>query len=230
MSVYDGLATEYDHLIADRRDEHTAEVTAMMVALAGSGPGLAVDVGCGTGVVSGALVDAHWTVVGVDISRKEIGIVAAEKRLYAGIVGDAGALPIAQGRADLVVSTYTHTDVPDWSRTVQQISLTLRSGGRCVYVGMHPAFVGTHAQRIGGKTVLHSGYYRDNRLRFDGPGLTPGGWRRRVGVRHRTLGDFLTAFAAAGMTIEAVTEGGDGGPRPGGGDMPWLIGVRAMRF
>lgn len=230
MSVYDGLADEYDTLIARMRDDHTNEVVAMLLALAGSGPGIAVDVGCGTGLVSGALVDESWTVIGVDISREEIGIVATEKRLFAGVVGDVERLPIALGRADLVVSTYTHTDVPSWPRMVQQIAYALRSGGRCVYVGMHPAFVGAHAQRIGGKTVLHTGYYRDDRLRFDGPGLTPGGWRRRVGVRHWTLGAFLTAFPAAGLTIERVVEGGDGGPRPGGGDMPWLISVQAIRF
>ena len=229
-TVYDGLAEEYDDLIERGRPSHTDEVARLTTVLTGPGPGLCVDVGCGTGAISEALIDAGWTVLGVDIARVEIGMAVADKRLHHGIVGDASRLPLRDGTADLVASTYTHTDVPSWQATLHGIARSLRSGGRVVYVGMHPAFTGPHAERYAGRTILHSGYYRDRRLRYDGPGLTPGGWREQVGVRHWTLGDFLTAFAKAGLTIEQVVEGADGGPRPGGGDMPWLIGIRAMRF
>lgn len=228
-AVYDAVAREYDAL-TDRRDAHTRQVASMTLELAGSGPGLCVDVGCGTGAISQVVTDAGWTTVGIDLSQAELDIAMRNKRVGSGVRADALALPIQRGVADLTLSTYTHTDVADWNETVRRSAQVLRPGGLFVYVGMHPAFTGPHAQRIADRTVLHSGYYRDPTLRFDGPGLTPGGWREHVGVRHRSLGEFLNAFPTAGLVINQVTEGADGGPSADGGDMPWLIGVRAVRL
>lgn len=229
VTTYDDVAVEYEQQITGPGDAHTAELTRMVLALTGPGPGRCVDVGCGTGVVSNTLTDAGWTVVGIDMSRVEIGIATEHKRVAGAAVGDALRLPVRSQSADLVLSTYTHTDVLSWKGTLLRAADAVRPDGACVYVGMHPAFAGAHAQRIGGVTVLHSGYYQDRSLRFDGPGLTPGGWRQTVGVRHRTLGDLLNAFPTAGLSIELVTEGAYGGPVPGGADVPWLIGIRARK-
>jgi len=228
--IYDRVADAYEEQITGPGDAHTAELIGMVTALTGPGPGRCVDVGCGTGVVSEALTDSGWTVLGVDLSRVEIGIATEHKRVVGAVVGDALRLPIRPGAADLALSTYTHTDVPSWEATLACAAQAVRAGGRVVYVGMHPAFSGPHAERVDGVTVLHSGYYRDARLRFDGPGLTPDGWRQRVGVRHRTLADLLTAFPSAGLTIARVTEGAYGGPTGVGADMPWLIGIRAVKL
>lgn len=227
-AVYDTVAREYDALTDN--DTHTQQVADMALGLTGPGPGLCIDIGCGTGAVSQVISDAGWTTIGIDLSLTELDIALRNKRVSGAVAGDALTLPIQRGVADLTLSTYTHTDVPDWDATVLRAAQTLRSGALFVYVGMHPAFVGPHAQRIADRTVLHTGYYRDPTLRFDGPGLTPGGWRERVGVRHRSLAEFLNAFPRAGLVVNQVTEGADGGPSAGGGDMPWLIGIRAVRL
>lgn len=227
-SVYDTVAEEYEEIT--QRMTHTDEVAQMLLTLTGHGPGICVDVGCGTGAVSEALTDAGWTVTGVDLSVAELRIAVDGHRIGMGAVGDAMRLPLRRESIDLVVSTYTHTDVASWQETLISAAQALRPGGRIAYIGMHPAFVGPHAQRVAGMTVLHSGYYRDTNLRFDGPGLTPGGWRQRVGVRHLPLSSFLTSFALAGLAINRVTESHTGGPVETGGDLPWLIGVRATKL
>jgi hypothetical protein len=93
----------------------------------------------------------------------------------------------------------------------------MRPGGRFVYVGTHPCFVGPFSRYpMGELPVLHEGYRRTDLVR-EGPGIGDGIWRR-VGGRHMPLATFLSAFLDAGLTIERVEE-------PGPEDFPRVLAL-----
>jgi hypothetical protein len=84
-------------------------------------------------------------------------------------------------------------------------------GGRFVYVGTHPCFVGPFAERSAddGSRRLHKGY-RDAGWHNEGPGIGTTGLRHRVGVRHVPLADLANAMAGTGLMLERFAEdGGD---------------------
>jgi ubiquinone/menaquinone biosynthesis C-methylase UbiE len=96
-----------------------------------------LDVGCGTGI---NLLEAARTLApcqsltGVDLSP---GMLAAARRkaAAAGVkatfaVGDAEALPLADGSVDLVICNSAYHWFPDRSRAVQEMARVLRPGGQ----------------------------------------------------------------------------------------------------
>jgi hypothetical protein len=73
----------------------------------------------------------------------------------------------------------------------------LRPGGRLVYLGLHPAYVGAFIARQDEPDrheVRITAGYGDERLRRDPTGRFP--MRSRVGARNLALGTFLSAFLA----------------------------------
>ena len=64
---------------------------------------LAVDVGCGSGQLTGALAGHFDTVVGVDVSEAQLAHAAADPRIRY-LVGSSDALPVPDGSAALVVA------------------------------------------------------------------------------------------------------------------------------
>jgi SAM-dependent methyltransferase len=96
-----------------------------------------LDVGCGSGALSQRIVDsaAPAAVVGVDSSE---GFVAHARAHVAGAqfqVGDAQALPVANGEFDAVVSGLVLNFVPDQPKAVAEMRRAARPGGKvAVYV------------------------------------------------------------------------------------------------
>ena len=97
-------------------------------------PGKAwLDVGCGTGALSQRILDtaAPASVVGVDSSE---GFVAHAKAHVADKradfrVGDAQALPVADGEFDAVLSGLVLNFVPDQAKAVSEMRRATRPGG-----------------------------------------------------------------------------------------------------
>jgi SAM-dependent methyltransferase len=81
-----------------------------------------LDVGCGTGALSAAARAAGATVTGVDPSR---GFVAGLPDV---VVGDARALPFADGRFDVVVSGLALNFVPDPALALAEQTRVAASG------------------------------------------------------------------------------------------------------
>jgi hypothetical protein len=74
-----------------------------------------------------------------------------------------------------------------------------------------------------GTPALHPGYRPSRRYDHTAPGVgDPEGLRARVGARHLTLADFVTAFASAGLRIDRLEELGER-------DYPYLVALRARR-
>jgi SAM-dependent methyltransferase len=219
---YDAIAEWYDELMTGgATTDASGEATRQTLwTLLGRGPGRCLDLGCGTGVRAPEVRDLGWTVVGIDISRKELRIARTSNRLRPVACADAVRLPAGSGSFDAVVSFATHTDMDDWAAAVGEVGRVLRPGGIFVYAGMHPCFIGPFSElREDGTRVLHEGY-RDTRRRFDGPGIGDG-LRGRVGVKHLPLPHLLNPVIAAGMHIERFAESSDRA-------LPLLLAFRAI--
>jgi SAM-dependent methyltransferase len=221
---YDGHADWYDESIA----AYSATAAPLLLRLVGSGPGRCLDVGCGTGAHLAALAGAGWSVVGLDASADQLR-VARHRPGSLGIAlvqADAAGLPFADGGLDLVVSEFTHTDVDDFAALAAEARRVLRSGGRFVYIGLHPCFTGPLAEqpRADGARIVHPGY-RKAGWRSSGPGTVAGGLTSRVGFRHLPLADLLMSMLNAGLDLVHVEEGGNLDPPDllalvGGVDVP----------
>lgn len=213
---YDGIADWYEHEFRDPRLAGDLENAA--VRLLGRGTGRLLDVGCGTGRFAEKFAQYGWTVTGVDISEDMLRI--ARNRGLDVIQADATALPFDADVFDAVTSTWTHTDIDDFSAMVREVSRVLKDGGPFVYMGAHPCFVGPHSQFVAAEGVptLHPGYRRTERY-VAGPGITPDGLRIRVGATHLPLGLFLQTFFDAGFRLEHFEESE---PR----EYPYMVALR----
>lgn len=120
---------------------------------------------------------------------------------------DAARLPFASSSLPLVVATFIHTDVDDWEGTVREVARVLRPGGRFVYYGLHPCYIGHFSDRQHakdeGRVVLVEGY-GERELRYEGAGASF--LRPKVGGRHVSLEAFLQAFIDAGLMLRRVEE------------------------
>jgi ubiquinone/menaquinone biosynthesis C-methylase UbiE len=215
---YDDIAEWYDAEFATTELGESAR--RVVQRLLGDGPGRLLDLGCGGGVNALAFEEHGWTVTGVDISPAQLEL--ARKRGIEVIEADAADLPLEDAAFDAVVSILTHTDVGDFAGLVREAARVLRPGGKFVYLGVHPCFVGPHAF-VHARDVpeLHPGY-RDTSFRTEAPGIWSEGLRAKVGAHHLPLGLFIQVFLDAGFALEQFEE-------PEGREYPYIVALRARR-
>ncbi|OLR91732.1 hypothetical protein BJP25_25235 [Actinokineospora bangkokensis] len=106
------------------------------LAYARLGAGRGVDVGAGRGTVVAELAERGFAPVGVDLSEAMVAEAAREHPGHDFRVGDAYALPMADGELDWYHAerVYIHLDDPD--RAAAEALRVLRPGGRVVVVDM----------------------------------------------------------------------------------------------
>ena len=170
---------------------------------------------CATGEETLSWAVAGAEAVGVDISDVEIDL-AIEKASAAGIAArfvaaDVGALPpdLARGDVDVV---YTATGVlvwiPDLARWADAIVAALAPGGRFVLFEEHPMAMCLWVKD--GRVEIVEDYFDTGR-----PAEYEGGWAHFEGGEDAvekqyefgwTLGQVITALAAAGLRIERMDE------------------------
>jgi SAM-dependent methyltransferase len=215
---YDEFAEWYDAEFATTELGESAR--RIVLRLLGAGPGKLLDVGCGGGSHALAFAEQGWQVTGVDISAGQLEL--ARKRGVEVVEADASSLPFEEAAFDSAVSMFTHTDVEDFAAVVREIARVLRPGGRLVYLGVHPCFVGPHAF-VHDRDVpeLHPGY-RDSSYRREAPGIWGEGLRAKVGAWHLPLGIFLQTFLDAGLALEQLEE-------PEGREYPHIVALRARK-
>jgi SAM-dependent methyltransferase len=220
---YDGLADWYDTW-SERPAvaSFSAEAAEAVLRLLGPGPGRCLDIGCGGGRLLVALAEAGWTASGVDLSEDQLRVAETRAGAVAEALvrADAASLPCADGEFDAVVSTFTHTDLDDPGAAFAESARVLRRGGRFVYAGAHPCFVGPYAHATADGVLVPPGYW-DDRLHFDAPGFGDG-VRRLAGARHVPLAGLLNHVAGAGLVLEHVEELR--------GDPPGILAFRAVRL
>lgn len=101
---------------------------AILSLLPGS-PGLAVDLGCGPGLLAGQLLERGAAVIGIDQSSN---LLARARRNFPAADFRAGTLeriPLDDGRADLVIAAMVLHHLPDPARGLREIFRVLRPGG-----------------------------------------------------------------------------------------------------
>ncbi|MDQ2934137.1 MAG: class I SAM-dependent methyltransferase [Chloroflexota bacterium] len=218
VARYDGLADWYDNFV--RSEEVVSVALGSLEGMIGRGPGQCLDVGCGTGMAFATLAAHDWTVVGVDVSADQLA-VAQDRAQAVGarlVHAEASQLPFPDGSFDAVVSLLTHTDFDDVSEVVRECARVVAPGGRFVYVGVHPCFVGPMVERrADGPHLLHPGYRRSGWWP-DAPGVI----RSQVGVNHVPLAQLINAVLYAGLRLEQIEEPGEEG-------YPMLLSLRAIR-
>lgn len=173
-----------------------------------------------------------YTVIGVDLSSDRLRVAASRNSRV--VRADAGRLPLPDASVSAVAMTFIHTDVDDFAAVVGEAARVLRPGGRLVYLGLHPAYVGAFLVREGevdSRELRITAGYGDERLRHDASGRFP--VRSRVGARNLTLGTFLGAFLAQhALRLSSIAEL-DTNMRPWRCDpsdarvVPWNIAVTA---
>jgi ubiquinone/menaquinone biosynthesis C-methylase UbiE len=215
---YDGQ-TEWYESYASGEVFTTARECA--VTLLGNGPGLCLDLGCGTGGALPLLLRAGWSVVGADVSSDQLEAarthVGDEVRL---VHADAHALPFETGEFDAVVSILTHTDFDDPRRAFTEAARVLRPGGTFVYLGVHPCFGSPFNERRDGVAVAIRPGYRAAGWHTLPPDPASSKIRARVGINHIPLAGLFNAIIESGFTISAVEE-------PGDADPPIFLALRA---
>jgi SAM-dependent methyltransferase len=218
VARYDGFADWYD----DRLTSFTTRATRLLVQMVGGGTGRCLEIGCGGGIHLPDLAAAGWSVFGLDLSRDQLRV--ARRRLGQNgrlILANGATLPFSDHAFDAVAAAFIHTDVDDWPAVVVEAARVLRPGGRLVYVGTHPCFVGPFSRYPNDALpMLHEGYRRTD-LVMEGPGIGDGVWRR-VGGRHLPLAMLLTAFLQAGLALERIEE-------PGPEDFPRVLALAFRR-
>ncbi len=183
-----------------------------------------VDFGCGEGTNTRRFAQDGARLTGIDLSQRMIALawqteaadplgIAYAVRSYS----DHTGLPAAA--FDAVVSTMALMDGPDFPGAMREAYRLLRPGGFLAFSILHPCFItpGLRWEKDaqGHGTELHVSRYFEGhsfveewhfaaRARIE-PGVT----LFSVPRFPRTLGDYLTAVAAAGFRIARVEE-----PRP----------------
>ena len=150
-----------------------------------AGPGDALDAACGTGRHSAALVARGHRVVGVDTSREMLDRATAAVPGATFVRGDLAALPVAGGAVDLAVCGLALAHLPTLDGAVAELARVLRPGGRLVVSALHPVLVA---------------------LGWHAPYETPDGPCGFVREHDHRHGDYLRAFARAGLRVDDCAE------------------------
>jgi SAM-dependent methyltransferase len=204
IARYDGHAEWYDHTFAS---SGVGEEAVFLRDSLGAGDGqLCLDVACGTGFSGQVVAKAGYQSVGIDISWDQLRL--ARHRLGAIVQADATHLPLRDGAIELAISLYFHTDVEDFATVVREVARCLAHGGRFIYLGLHPCFIGPFIDRQDedrrGQLSIVAGYGQMGWSHI-GSGGKVGLWSR-VGGHHKTLAYFVEAFTGASLIIRTMRE------------------------
>ncbi len=215
---YDGLADWYDERFVIGSEPHQPGLLELLAP--GSGPCL--DIGCGTGRNFETIRASGRSVVGLDYSADQLRL-ARTRTNGPLMVGDATVLPFADESFETAVVMWISTDVEDFGAVLREAARVLRPGGVLVVYGVHPCFNGPHMFfNEDGSRLVHPSYRRPG-WHDEAPYWSDDGIRRRVGMHHIPLADYLNALVATGLTLERFEE-------PDGPEVPHALAVRARRI
>jgi SAM-dependent methyltransferase len=215
---YDGHADWYDSWARSAGSSFITDAQRTLAEFLPEDPGLAIDLGCGTGLHAHVVRDHGFPVFGVDYSADQLRHARARLPV---LRADARAVPLASGCARLVFSILTHTDLDGFDRLVSEAVRLLAPGGVFIYVGVHPCFINPFAEYLPDGVRLHPGY-RDSGWQAPTP-FTGNAVRHRVGVHHLTLERLLTSFLTPYARLDRIAE-------RRGSAVPEILAVRLTRL
>jgi SAM-dependent methyltransferase len=156
-----------------------------------------LDLGCGEGRGGVELRERGHRVVGVDAAPTMVRL-AQETGAYDEVhLGDAAALPLADGGVDLVVAYMSLHDIEDLAGAVREAGRVLAPGGRLCAAIVHPAS-SAHLGSADEVPYFEQRRYTDV-VQRDGIEMTFHGI-------HRPLEAYFDALHAAGLAVERLRE------------------------
>jgi SAM-dependent methyltransferase len=210
-SVWSSIASWYDELLAAGSGPHETAVAVLLKLVPDLTGADVLDVACGQGLPTRALVGAgaKW-VVGVDSAPAMIDLArrrTADQLPVTWRVDDAQRLnAFTSASFDGATCQLRLMDIPDLAAGLRSIRRVLRPKGWFVFVIGHPCFLAPRAttRRDGdgrlGRLVTR---YLDEEFWASS---NPNGIRGRAGNYHRPLSVYLNALSVAGFRLDAVTE------------------------
>jgi SAM-dependent methyltransferase len=169
---------------------------------------LTIEVGCGEGRVSRALIARGHRVVALDATPALARTAATTSAGLPVSLADIAHLPVADAAADFVVCFMVLMDVEDLDGGVAELARILAPGGTLGIAILHP--IGTSGLFIPGDEygTFYMGEYLKPMRHILDMGRADGGIFR-IRIEHRPIERYFRAFEAAGLTITALRE-----PRP----------------
>lgn len=166
---------------------------------------LTVEVGCGEGRVARDLATRGHRVVALDGSPTLLGHARRVDQAGRYVVGDAGALPLGDGRADVVVAYNSLMDFDDMPGAVREVGRILEPGGAFCICITHPILdVGGFADAAADAPYRLRGRYFGSRP-FDDTARRGGLTMRFTGWSH-ALEDYFGALRGARLVVEDLRE------------------------
>ena len=235
ISLGEGWDRHADEWIAWSRaglDTYDKFHRALFLPLVPPAGRLTVDVGCGEGRVSRALLAMGHRILAVDLSLTMSSAAAAHPTdPVPAVVADATRLPLPAGAADCAVAFMSLHDIDDMPAAVAESARILAPGGHLVLAIVHP--INTAGQFVGVKGdpdrpfVISGSYlsavrYVDTFTRDDGLSMTFHG-------EHRPLQAYTEALTEAGFVIERLLELTDPDPERAWQRVPLFLDIVAVR-
>ena len=159
MSRYDAIAEWYDEVSSRWAGSGPDGSASWLTRLLGPGQGWCLDLACGGGRHAAAIEGTSRRLVELELSAGQLR-VGRRRGLQHLVRADVTRLPVSDASVGAVVLAYVHTDVDDVAPVFAQVERVLWPGGRLVFLGVHPCFVGHFLEYREAQVVLHAGYHQ----------------------------------------------------------------------
>ncbi|KOX09495.1 class I SAM-dependent methyltransferase [Micromonospora profundi] len=200
-----------------------AEARATLVPPADRPDAVLVDLGCGAGLLAPHLAGKGYRHIGVDLTRSAL-VQAAEHGVRV-VQGDATAVPLPDGCADVVSAGELLEHVPAWRQVVAEACRLLRPGGLLVLDTLNDtALARLVAVRIGERLPTVPRGIHDPRLFVDARELVAE--CARYGVQLRVQGVRPQVGGLVAWLWRRVRATRTGGVAPGG-RAPRIVPIRS---
>jgi SAM-dependent methyltransferase len=197
---------------ADASDYQNFFLRPRMLALAGEVSGRRVlDLGCGEGAYSRALVGRGAQVTGIDGSARLIEVArtrAAAARLTIDYqCANASALGLASDAFDLIVASMVMMNVEDYDGAIRESHRVLAPGGSLCMSITHPCFSAPVSDWVGGKGRVAKHFAVDRYFeRIAWHDRIAPSFRTPTLRRHRPLADYMSGAIKAGFALREFLE------------------------
>ncbi|MBJ7594077.1 MAG: class I SAM-dependent methyltransferase [Candidatus Dormibacteraeota bacterium] len=238
VPTWSDIAGWYDELVQAGSGTHETALACLVGLLPDLHGSAVLDVACGQGLATRALLDSGADqVIGTDSSATMVELArkhgASAGKPISYVVDDAQNLDAFEDASfDGATCQLALMDIPDLPATLRAVRRVLKPAGWFVFVIGHPCFLAPNSVTLtgadGAAGVFSNGYFEERFWRSSNPNGV-----RRAGTYHRPLSAYLNAVLVAGFRLEAVDE-----PRPSAllrdqrpvyKEVPAFFAVRARR-
>ena len=165
-----------------------------------------IELGCGTGYVSGWMVRRGATATAIDVSAEQLAtarrLAGEHKATIDFLEGNAETVPFDDGAFDFAISEYGAAIWCDPELWLREAWRLLRPGGRLVFLGSHPlTIITTPLNGAPCETVLHRPYWGLSSVDWSDVEIDPGGFEF-----NRTFEGWIGLFHDVGFRIEHYRE------------------------